>query len=152
MARNKAGFPVVFTDAVTLNSGATAAITSAEIDTVQNGVKYRYIEIYIRMGTIASGGALTVCKLQSASANGGSYSDVTGAAITADAISNSNSSSDTTSVIRVDLQNANADRHLQMVISTDDSANSAIDFVTGVLSDGEKSPPADSNFEVVVDI
>lgn len=140
----------VITDAVTLNSGGTAAITSGEVDTIQNGVKYRYAEFIIRTGTLASSAALTACKVASSDTSGGGLTDVTGAAFAADVISNANSSSDKFFKIVVDLEKNLASRYLKMVVSTDDAANSAIDSIWCVLSHGEKEPPADSVFGGVV--
>ena len=56
-----------------------AAVTTAEINTIQNGVKYDYVEIYFRLG--ATDTALTTLKVQESDTTGSGFTDIPGASI-----------------------------------------------------------------------
>lgn len=142
--------PVSVSGAVTLNSGGTAAITSAAVDTVQNGVKYRRATIILLTGTVASGGELSVFKVQSSSTSGGTYADVTGADAGADPLDED--ADDSYAIIDVDLNAAQADRFLKVVASTDEAANCPIVHVTCILDDPEKGPYAAADISAIASL
>lgn len=54
-----------------------ASFTTAEVDSVQNGVKYDWASIYVYLG--ATDVAVTSCKIQESDTSGSGFVDITGA-------------------------------------------------------------------------
>ena len=54
-----------------------ASFTTAEVDSVQNGVKYEWASIYVYLG--ATDVAVTACKIQESDVSGSGFIDITGA-------------------------------------------------------------------------
>lgn len=129
---------VLVSGAVTLNSGGTAAITSAAVDTQPDGVVYGKATFYLFTGTVATGGELSVYKIQSSTASAGSYADVTGATAGANPLDEDDD--DAIAVIEVDLVRNSAERYLKVVASSDEAANCPIVAVVCVLSNGSIVP------------
>lgn len=142
--------PVSVSGAVTLNSGGTAAITSAAVDTLQNGVKYRHATIILLTGTVATSGELSVFKVQSSATSAGSYADVSGADAGANALDED--ADDSYAIIDVDLNAAGANRFLKVVASSDAAANCPIVHVTCILSDPEKGPYAAADISTIASL
>ena len=54
-----------------------ASFTTAEVDSVQNGVKYDWASVYVYLG--ATDVAVTQCKVQESDTSGSGFTDITGA-------------------------------------------------------------------------
>jgi len=54
-----------------------ASFTTAEVDSVQNGVKYDWASVYVYLG--ATDVAVTSCKIQESDISGSGFVDITGA-------------------------------------------------------------------------
>lgn len=132
--------PIEVSDATTLNSGATASLTTTEIDTVQNGVKYDLAIFLIRTGTIAASGEVSVLKVQESDTSGSGFTD----AVDAGANPIGATDDDGWYIIIVDCRSKK--RYLDLVASTDAAADCAINHVTCLLARGSVAPVADSNF------
>jgi hypothetical protein len=138
-------YPVLVTEAVTLNTGGTTSATTAAIDTVVNGRKARRATFIIPVGTVAAGGGLSVCKVQDSSTSGGSYADITGAAIT----TIGDTDDDSIAVIDIDLVANGCDRFLDLVLTTAGAVNTDINAVVCLLSIFDVEPPYDAGLAAV---
>lgn len=134
--------PHLFAPTTTLNSGATADITGvdSEIDTAG----FDTLVVVFQAGTIASGGELSVAKLQASDTSGSGFADVTGAALEANVFGDTDD--DKFAIIQVDLRGANSKRYWLPVASTDASANCDV-TVFGWLARGDVSPFSDDNLK-----
>jgi hypothetical protein len=56
-----------------------ASFTTAEVDSVQNGVKYDWASVYVYLG--ATDVAVTQCKIQESDTSGSGFVDITGAVL-----------------------------------------------------------------------
>lgn len=137
MASNTDVVPVLVTAAVTLNTGGTTSITSAAVDTVQNGVKYNRIVVVAPTGTIAATGGLSVFKLQSSATSGGTYADVSNAAATDLLVA---ADDDSFAVLDIDLIKNGADRYIKLVATTAAAADCPLGTVVAYLLDGQSAP------------
>lgn len=139
-------YPKLVTAAVTLNTGGTASATTAAIDTVVNGRKAQRATFIVAFGTIAAGGGLSVCKVQSSSASGGSYADITGASLSGITDTDDN----LIAKIDVDLVSTGADRWLDLVLTTAAAADCPIVGAYCLLYDFQVEPVYDAGLADVV--
>lgn len=133
--------PVLVSPTTTLNSGGTASITSATIDT--DG--YDFLVVAFLSGTVAASGELSAAKLQSSDASGSGYADVTGAALSTNSIEAADD--DSFALIRVNLDGHK--RYWQAVASTDAAADCPI-TVVAFLGKANISPVVASNLTEAV--
>ncbi|MEM9165763.1 MAG: hypothetical protein AAGB48_01930 [Planctomycetota bacterium] len=123
-------------DTTTLASGGTASLTTAEIDTLG----FDFVTIAVSTGTIASGGEVSVLKVQESDTSGSGFADVADAG--ADPIGDADD--DGVYYFRLNLEGKK--RYLDVVASTDETANTIIKSVVAVLSNGDASPLDSSNY------
>lgn len=127
---------VLVAPTTTLNSGGTANISG--VDSTIDTLGYDFLQVVVLTGTIASGGEVSVFKLQSSDTDG-SYADVTGATVGADAADDT--ADDSRLVINVPL--AGQKRYWQAVVSCDESANTPVTVIAN-LGKANSSPASDS--------
>lgn len=139
-------YPKLVTAAVTLNTGGTTSATTAAIDTVVNGRKARKACFFIAFGTIASGGGLSVCKVQSSSVSGSGFADITGATLAGI----TDTDDGLVAKIDVDLVSTGADRWLDLVLTTGAAADCPIVGAYCLLYDFDVEPVYDAGFADVV--
>lgn len=126
---------VQITAAVTLNTGTTASITSAAVDT--KGARSAFI--FIDFGTIAGGGGLSVCKLQECATSGGTYTDVTGGSFGTVADTQDNL------FVGFAVDMRGKQQFLKLVATTAGAVNTVVDFAGALLMKNEVAPPVDAN-------
>lgn len=129
--------PIAVADAATLND---SSLTTAEVDTVQGGIKYDFATFLIRTGTIASGASLSVLKVQESDESGSGFTDAVDAGSSAVGDANDDG------WVKITVDCRSKKRYLDLVATAAGSANLAIDYVVCILSRGQQSPVDDSNF------
>jgi len=132
---------VLVAPTTTLNSGGTANISG--VDSTIDTLGYDFLQVVVLTGTIASGGEVSVFKLQSSDTDG-SYVDYTGATVGADAAGDTDD--DGRLVINVDLRGK--ERYWQAVVSCDEAANTPVTVIAN-LGKADTSPAADSDLIAV---
>lgn len=109
--------------------------TAAAIEVDARG--YNNARFLVQIGAAAASANISVCKVQSATTSGGSFTDVTGAAI-ADGVIDGDADN-TVHAIEVDLSDRNIGQFLQLVY-TSDTANVIETSVLCVLSEPNVAP------------
>ena len=123
----------------TTNTTNNSTFTSAAMDSIGG----KAMRVIVKLGAIAAGATMTVCKLQSSSTSGGTYADVTGAALTAFP---ADTDDNKLIIFEFDLLNGSTkDRFYKLVVTTGGAANSAIDTVIAEVLNLSVEPPSAAN-------
>ena len=124
---------VLVSATTTLNSGGTAAITSAEVDTIG----YDFCKFVVLTGTVAASGEVSVLKAQSSDTSGSGFADAI------DAGTNPIGAADDDSRYELNANLVGAKRYWQIVASTDAAADCPV-TVIAILGKADKAPAEDA--------
>lgn len=108
-----------------------AAATTAEVDTVQGGVKYNRATFLISFGALDI--AVTTCKVQESDTSGSGFADITGATVSVAA-------TDDNKVYMIDIDLRGRKRYLDLSLTLGDGTLGTYVSVLCILSTAAESP------------
>lgn len=132
-------------DGTTLNTGSTATLTSGAFSNL-NGADFVVIDVVL--GTIASGGGLSVLKVQSCDTSGGTYANVTGGDHIADGGTTIGDTADN-GIYTFVIRTAGKPQFFKVIATTAGAANTVVKSIMGAGFFSKTNPPVTTGATVL---